>query len=165
MSTSRAELLTALAGTFPALVELTAALDDAALDFRNGPDDWSVREILAHLVDDEMYVTRTRLERIIKEDSPDLAPHDEKKWYANRNTGRDRLDELLADFELQRAASLGILKMLRESDWQRQGFQPEYGHFSAETWLAHWVEHDQVHLRQIASNLSACRATPGQTVL
>jgi hypothetical protein len=158
MVASHLELIRTLEQTGPALQRLTAGLADDALDFRAGPDEWSIREILAHLVDDEMYVMRLRLERIIKEDQPHLAPHDEQKWYASRNTTRDRLDELLADFSLQRAASLGIIKMLRASDWARQGYQPEYGTFAAEGWLERWVEHDTVHLRQIESALQVYRA-------
>ena len=159
MTTTRAELIATLEQTAPALGRVTAGLSDEALDFHSGPGEWSIREILAHLVDDEMYVMRLRLERIVKEDHPHLTPHDEQKWYASRNTTRDHLDELLADFGLQRAASLGIIKMLRESDWARQGTQPEYGGaFTAEGWLGNWVEHDTVHLRQIESTLKAYRA-------
>jgi hypothetical protein len=158
MATIRAELIAALERTGPVLQRLTASLAHDALDFHSGPGDWSVREILAHLVDDEMYVMRVRLERIVEEDHPQLVPHDEQKWYATRNTSRDRLEELMADFNLQRAASLGIIKMLRESDWAREGTQPEYGTFTAEKWLSMWAEHDAVHLRQIESNLKAYQA-------
>ncbi len=158
MAITRAELIAALEQTGPALQRLTTGLPDDALDFHPGPGEWSIREILAHLVDDEMYVMRLRMERIIKEDHPHLAPHDEQRWYASRNTTRDQLSELLADFSLQRAASLGIIKMLREEDWARQGTQPEYGTFTAEGWLGSWVEHDTVHLRQIESNLEIYRA-------
>lgn len=158
MASTRAELIAALEYTEPELARLTAGLPDEALDFHTGPGEWSIREILAHLVDDEMYVMRLRLERIVKEDHPHLTPHDEQKWYASRNTTRDQLPELLADFGLQRAASLGIIKMLRESDWARQGNQPEYGIFTGEEWLGHWVEHDTVHLRQIESTLRAYQA-------
>ncbi len=121
MKTSRTELIAALEQTEPALQRLTAGLADDALDFRLNQGDWSIREVLAHLVDDERFVMRLRLERIIKEDHPHLAPHDEQRWYATRNTTRDQLTELLADFSLQRAASLGIITMQRESDWARQG--------------------------------------------
>ena len=159
MATTRSELIAALEQTAPELARVTAGLSDEALDFHAGSGEWSIREILAHLVDDEMYVMRLRLERIVKEDHPHLTPHDEQKWYASRNTTRDHLDELLADFGLQRAASLGIIKMLRESDWARQGTQPEYGTFTAERWLGSWVEHDTVHLRQIESTLKAYRAS------
>ena len=158
MSATRAELIAALEQTGPALQRLAAGLADDALDFRLNQGDWSIREVLAHLVDDEMYVMRLRMERIIKEDHPQLAPHDEQKWYATRNTTRDQVAELLADFSVQRAASLGIVTMLRESDWARQGTQPEYGTFTAEGWLGSWVEHDTVHLRQIESALQAYKA-------
>ena len=155
MQTTRAQQIGILGQTHAVLRQLTANLADEALDFHPEPDSWSIREILAHLVDDEMYVMRTRMERIIKEDTPLLAPHDEKKWYATRNTTRDQLTELLDDFAIQRAASLGMLRMLRESDWQRQGQQPEYGIFTAETWLGHWVAHDSVHIEQISRIVEA----------
>jgi hypothetical protein len=153
MTADRAQNLAILEQTQQALTGLTASLDDAALDFRAAPEEWSIREILAHLVDDEIYVMRVRMERIIKEEHPHLAPHDEKKWYASRNTTRDALDQLLADFRVQREASLAMLRMLREQGWARTGYQPEYGTFTAEEWLGHWAEHDTVHLNQIRQNL------------
>lgn len=153
MSAARNKQIGILEKTHATLARLTTALDDAALDFRFAPDEWNIREILAHLVDDEMYVMRTRLERMIKEDRPDLAPHDEKHWHAHRNKTRDDIEELLTDFDLQRRASLGILGMLRESDWAREGYQPEIGVFNAEEWLSHWVEHDTVHIKQIESTI------------
>ncbi len=158
MATDRARHIAVLEATVPALNELVATLDDAALDYRGAPDEWSIREILAHLVDDEIYVMRLRVERIVKEDQPHLAPHDEKRWYATRNTTRDALDQLLADFRLQREASLAMLHMLREQDWARTGTQPEYGTFTAEGWLDHWAEHDTVHLEQIRRALETQRS-------
>jgi DinB superfamily len=158
MDPRQSRSLDILRQTHPTLASLTADLQEGALDFRPSPEEWSTREILAHLVDDEMYVMRTRLERMMKEDRPDLAPHDEKKWYANRNTTRDALVELLDDLGVQRTASLGILDMLREEDWVREGYQPEYGHFTAAEWLDRWAEHDTTHVRQIESNLGLFRS-------
>jgi DinB superfamily len=161
MASTRVDSIATLQQTPATLVQVTSSLPDAALDFRPAPTEWSVRELLAHLVDDEMYVMRLRLERIIKEDNPQLTPHDEQKWYASRNTTRDALGELLVDFAVQRAASLGIIGMLRESDWAREGVQPEYGRFTAEGQLAMWAEHDTTHLRQIDATLKAYTAAAG----
>ena len=157
--TPREDLIGQLQQTPVTLRTMTTSLSEDALDFRPTLQDWSSREILAHLVDDEMFVMRTRLERIVKEDEPHLAPHDEQHWYATRNTARDALGELLDDFALQRAASMNIITLLRASDWQRMGFQPEYGRFTAAAWLERWVEHDHVHLKQIADNLAAFHET------
>lgn len=155
MSIARTQQIATLEQTHATLLRLTEGLTDEILDFHSEPDAWSVREILAHLVDDEMYVMRTRIARIVEEDLPLLVPHDEKKWYATRNTTRDQLAELLGDFAIQRAASLGILRMLRESDWECQGRQPEYGIFTAEMWLGRWVEHDTIHIEQISRTVEA----------
>ena len=155
MSEARAQTIAALAATHPALVRLIGEQPDAALDFRVSPEDWTVREILAHLVDDEMFVMRTRFERMMKETRPLLPPHDEKTWYANRSTARDQRDALLADFALQRAASLGMFAVVREADWQREGHQPEHGTFTAEEWLSRWLAHDTTHLQQIETILRA----------
>lgn len=152
---SRDDSLATLEATSDALRRLTGDLDDATLDFHPAPDAWSIRDVLAHLVDDEAFVMRLRLERIAKENRPDLVPHDEKQWYATRNTARDARDELLGDFATQRSASLGVARLLRPDDWQRMGFQPEYGEFTAETWLEHWADHDTVHLNQIEQTLLA----------
>jgi DinB superfamily len=158
MAANRAQLIATLQQTHPTLVKLASGAPDIALDFRLAEDAWTIREILAHLVDDEMYVMRTRLERIIKEERPHLAPHDEQAWYASRNTSRDALDDLLADFATQRTASLGIVTMLRDSDWAREGYQPEYGAFTAEKWLENWVAHDTTHINQIERTLNAFAA-------
>jgi DinB family protein len=151
--TTRNDSLAVLEATEPALRRLAGNLDDAALDFRPEPDAWSIREVLAHLVDDEAFIMRQRLARIVKEDRPHLTPHDEKHWYASRNTAHDARDELLADFQAQRAASLGVIRLLQPADWQRVGFQPEIGEFNAEAWLEHWADHDTVHLNQIEQTL------------
>ena len=160
---SHDDSLAALEATMPALRRLTGALGDAALDFHPAPDAWSVREVLAHLVDDEAFIMRQRLARIVKEDRPHLAPHDEKQWYASRTTARDARDELLADFETQRAASLSLARLLRPGDWRRVGFQPEYGEFTAEAWLTRWAEHNAVHLNQIEQTLLAYQQHTGNS--
>lgn len=152
---TRVQRIATLEQTLQTLQGLTSGVTDAALDFRFSTDEWSVREILAHLLDDEMFVMRTRLERMMKEDNPQLTSHDEKKWYSQRNTARDELIQLLSDFAIQRRASLNMFSLLRASEWSRTAYHPEYGQFTAEQWLEHWVAHDITHIQQIERNLAA----------
>ena len=97
---------------------------------------------------------RLRLERMLVEDHPSLAPFDEQAWEADRWRGRERLDDLLDDFDLQRAASIAILRRVEGDVWQRSGMQAEYGTLTVRTWLDHWLEHDRMHLAQIEGSLS-----------
>jgi hypothetical protein len=157
MQTSRSQLIRLLEHTHPTLIRLTSSLPEPALDFHPEADAWSIRDILAHLVDGETSVIRARFERILKEDHPSLPPTDEKEQTAHRTKTRDALEVLLREFALQRAASLDMIKMVGESDWRREGYHPEYGHFTAQEWLGRWANHDTVHLRQIESTLEAFR--------
>ena len=145
-------LIATLEATPRLLAELVATGGDAAFD-KAWPGEWSPRTVLAHLRDDEFMVTRLRVVRMLVEQTPMLMPFNETEWERTRYTGRDSLDELLTDFAEQRAASLQILRRLTPEQWQRPGYQPEYGELTIATWTEHWVEHDQTHINQIRAGL------------
>jgi hypothetical protein len=146
-------LLDDFAATPAILAQIATGVGDDDLDAaREG--EWSARTVIAHLRDDEFMVMRLRLERMLVENEPDLAPFDEKAWAASRFTGRDGLDELLTDVRLHREASLSILRRLEPDDWLRTGRQPEHGAFDIHWWLQHWTEHDNIHLDQIRDALT-----------
>lgn len=149
-----ASLLADIAATPNNLAGALAGASDESLDAaREG--EWSARTVVAHLRDDEFMVMRLRLARMLVEDAPALAPFDEKAWAASRYTGRDAIGELLADFKVQREASVSILRRLQPDDLLRTGRQPEIGTFDIHYWLQHWVEHDHTHLAQVRDALSA----------
>ncbi len=161
MTTSRGgrdtpSLLEGLAATPDRLEATTRNAGDGVLDA--APDgEWSARTVLAHLRDDEFMVMRVRLTRITVEERPTLAPFDEKAWAASRWQGRDTVDELLADFRLQREASMMTLRRLEGDDGLRTGLQPEYGAFDVHWWVEHWLEHDETHIAQISSALAKAK--------
>lgn len=155
---TRDELLAVLKESPAMLEQQTRSLSDAELDFRPEASAWTIRENLAHLVNNEMVVMRTRLERMLKEDQPELPLHDEQAWYAQRNTARDTIDELLGDFAIQRAASLGIFVSMRAEEWKREALHAEFGCFNIAEWLERWAEHDLAHRQQIEKNRAAYKA-------
>ncbi len=149
-------LLEGLAATHGRLQAAVRDADDGALDA--APEgEWSARTVLAHLRDDEFMVMRLRLERMTVEDHPTLAPFDELAWAASRWQGRDTVDELLADFRLQREVTMMILRRLEGDDWKRTGLQPEYGVFDVHWWVEQGLKHDETHLAQISAALAKAR--------
>ncbi|RLT43483.1 MAG: hypothetical protein DWI58_03955 [Chloroflexi bacterium] len=155
-ATPRPELIRTLAAT-PELVEaMLLSASETSLDTAV-PGEWSARVVTAHLRDDEFMVMRLRLERMLVEDAPALVPFDESAWAASRWTGRDTIDDLVADLRMQRAASLHILTRLSDADWVRLGTQPEIGTFDIHWWVEHWVRHDVNHLDQVATSLGLTR--------
>ncbi len=149
-------LLEGLAATPDRLEALVRNAGDDALDAAQ-EGEWSARTVLAHLRDDEFMVTRPRLERMMVEEHPTLAPFDEEAWAASRWRGRDTRPELLTDFRLQREASMMILRRLEGDDWLCSGLQPEYGDFDIHWWVENWLEHDETHIAQITAALAGAK--------
>lgn len=141
------ELIAQLAATPGALAHLVAEADDQQLD-ATAPGEWSARTILAHFRDDEYLCMRAALTRILAEEKPAVHFMDGADWEPARNRTRDRKDWLLADFALQRQASLAIIRMLRPEDLQRTGTLDGL-EITAERIIGAWVRHDREHIAQL----------------
>jgi len=135
------------------LAEAVAGASASDLDRVSAPGEWSARTVLAHLRDDEFMVTRPRMARILVEDHPKLAPFDEQAWAERRNRADDARDAIIEGFRIQRAATIALLRLVREADWARLGTQPEIGTFDLRWWVEHCLEHDEVHIAQSARAL------------
>lgn len=139
--------LDTLAGTPKALAHLVAEMDDATLDLAPGGG-WSARTVLAHFRDDEYLCMRPALERMLAEERPALVFLDGALWEPGRNRSRDRKEQLLAGFALQRQAALSILDALRPEDRARTGTWNGQA-FTVQQFLGHWAGHDREHLAQL----------------
>ncbi|MCK9486385.1 MAG: DinB family protein [Dehalococcoidia bacterium] len=149
----RAALIAGLAASPGRLAAAVRGATDADLDREPAPGEWPARTVLAHLRDDEFMAMRLRIERMLVEDEPALAPFDEQQWAASRWHGGDSTRDLLEGFRIQRAATCAILRRLSDEDWRRLGSQPEIGTFDVHWWVGHTLEHDEVHLAQLARAL------------
>ncbi len=121
---------------------------EAALD-RAPEGAWPARTILAHLRDEEAYVFRLRVERMLGEDEPEFTPYPPEVWLAERQTDRDGTRDLLRDFALQRQASVNLLERVSETDQHRRGHHPVHGRFTIASWVDYWSKHDREHYFQL----------------
>lgn len=147
------ELVARYAESPARLAEVVAGASDADLDRAPAAGEWSARTVLAHLRDDEFMVTRARMARMLVEDVPALAPFDERAWAERRNRADDAADALVEGFRVQRAATVAMLRLIREEEWARLGTQPEIGTFDLRWWVEHCLEHDEIHIAQAARAL------------
>jgi hypothetical protein len=141
------ELIAQLAATPAALAHLVADADEEKLD-ASAQGEWSARTTLAHFRDDEFLCMRAALTRILAEDRPVVHFMDGADWEPNRIRTRERKEWLLADFALQRQASLGILRMLRPEDFGRVGLLDGMD-LTIERLVGAWVKHDREHIAQL----------------
>jgi len=126
-----------------ALTGITAA----ELEAREGPGEWSPREVVHHLADSEM-TSAIRLRLLIAQDSPQIIGYDQEEFVRRLYPDRP-IEPSLAAFAAARAATVPILRRLSEDEWRRSGTHNEMGEYSVETWLSVYAPHAHDHADQI----------------
>lgn len=121
--------------------------DDAALDRRPAPGEWTAREVAHHLADSET-MSSIRLRRLIAEDEPLIPAYDEAEFARRLHYDRP-VATSLALFAAVRTANLSLLDALTDDEWRRAGTHSEDGPYSVERWLEIYAEHGHDHADQI----------------
>ena len=129
----------------------------AEVDFKPAPDEWSVRQIVAHLADSEQ-VGCYRLRRVLAEDNPTLEWYDEKAWAEKLDYARRKYSQSLETFRRTRSENYELLKDLSPEDWQRPGVHSQYGPLTLLSLLKKYAEHAEGHARQIRRVRDAYKA-------
>ena len=118
-----------------------------------GPDTWSPRQVVAHLINGERtdWIPRARI--ILKQGK--YRRFDPFDRFADINTQRP-LKDLLEEFDKLRAESVATLRgwNLKESDMELTGEHPEFGAVTMRQLLATWVVHDLSHVAQVTRTMA-----------
>lgn len=105
------------------LNEMKAALGkltDTQACFRNGPEEWSIKEIISHLTDGER-VFSYRMLRISRNDKTPLPGFEQNDYVKESGADKLPLEDLLNEFEFLRRANILAVKGLSEESSQRVG--------------------------------------------
>lgn len=125
-------------------------LPEAWLRADEGPETFSARDVLIHLIHGERTDWLGRTRRILEAgDSLPFEPFDRQGFQAEARTWT--LEALLAEFEGLRAANLQALRgLVQEADLPKRGLHPALGTVTLEQLLSTWVVHDLGHVAQAA---------------
>jgi len=137
--------------------KLSAALakvPEPARQWRPGPGQWSVHEIIVHCADSETNAA-ARIRTLLAEKEPLIVGYDQDAWARALDYHRHPLEPALATVDAVRANTTALLRTLQQSDWSKSGRHTESGDYSAQTWLEIYAEHLEQHARQIERNLAA----------
>jgi hypothetical protein len=141
--------LAALAANGDAIGALARDVAPDRARLRPSPGEWSVLEVINHLIDEEREDFRLRLDLTLHHPDRPVPPNDPEGWVTARDyNGRD-LAESIARFQAERQRSLAWLRALGEADWSRPANRPDRPPLRAGDLLASWVAHDLLHLRQL----------------
>src|SRR5262245_2219245 len=149
--------LLCLAAAPDKLVQLTKGLTDDALSHKPAPGKWSIREIVAHLADDEL-VGAYRIRLILSSSGTAIQAFDQARW---AETGRYNSIDLAVSlnlFRTLREANLSLFKLLSAEEWSRFGLHAERGKETLRDIARYYAGHDLNHFSQIESILTQLSA-------
>lgn len=154
--TKRIVLLQALASTSNDLALMVRGVDDASSDRRPAGDQWSIADVVNHLVDvEERY--RRRLQRVLKEEKPRLPyMHPDEQAHDPQVS----LSTLLDRFKEERSKTMTFLKEIGPGDWQRRAVHESKGDVTLRFLVQYLVDHDIQHLNQIVEIQQQLRMVP-----
>lgn len=139
--------------TLPTMLRvLLAPIEPEALRSRPEPGEWSVMEVIGHLIATDDGAFRGRIEAIIAGE-PEIAGFDPWAAINERDFGTESLDSLIEELADERARSVVFLRSIDPDLLTLTANHANHGSFSAADFALEWPYHDQEHLRQILANL------------
>jgi len=142
------DAVAALATQRDRVLALLSPLDDAAVDgVTYAPGKWTLKDVVAHLADDER-VFSYRILCLARQDLRELAGFDERLYAkAAGATGRTWAS-LLAEYGVVRQSTLALLEGLPADAWRHRGIVNGY-EASVRGLAFHVAGHELRHLRAI----------------
>jgi DinB family protein len=158
------QLLDLLGNDDPAAVQeatlrkLEDVLTDAGPDVhrRPAPHEWSVMELVGHLVDAEIVVSG-RYRWALSQDRPPLLGYDQDLWVDQLAHNTDEAGELVPVFAALRAANIRLWQRSSAQARARVAIHAERGPESYDLMFRMLAGHDRFHLSQMRATLRQLR--------
>lgn len=119
-ATKRGDVLTAMSQQLDEIKSALGNLSDSQARFRNGPEEWSIKEIVSHLIDGER-VFSYRMLRISRNDKTPLPGFEQNDYVKESGAYELPLKDLLTEFEFLRRANILAVKSMSEDATKRIG--------------------------------------------
>lgn len=161
---SPASLITRLERFAEALPAVACCVSEADARWKPASGNWSVLEVVRHLIDEEREDFRARV-RLTLERGGDWPKIDPPAWAIARRYNEQDFGASIAEFVRERQASIAWLRSLGDPehvDWTIAYQHPKVGPVTAGLLLASWAAHDTLHLRQIAKRMHDLAARDGE---
>lgn len=127
---------------------LTIGLAQEEACSKPDPESWSVLEVLCHLYDEEREDFRYHLDAILHRPAEEWESYNPGAWVTERGYNQRNFAETVNNFLAEREQSLTWLKSLSTPNWEAKHTN-QYGSITAGEMFSAWVDHDNLHIRQL----------------
>jgi hypothetical protein len=145
----RAQLLARLERQPAEMALALAAIPEAEWHLRPAGLSRTVHGTLAHVRDLELLAFLPRLQRILEEDEPALAPFVSHDWSLRDYRADEPLTAILASWSQTRAEVVNLLPGPAAAAWSRYGFHPPSGKRSLQWWTERIFTHAHAHMAEL----------------
>ena len=114
------ELIPALINSGNLTVDLIKSIPEASGDYRYADGKWSIKEVLAHVIDAERIFAYRAL-RFARNDKTELVGFDENNYARESNAGSRRLYKILEEFNNVRASTIDLFASFNDEMLNRTG--------------------------------------------
>lgn len=152
---SPAEIAALLESAVAAIRAEVDALPKALTTFHPADEEWSINEVLGHLIEAERRGFAGRIKVLLASKDPQLEGWDQNEVARGRRDDMKTATKLATELGRMRAESVKIVQGLKPGDLTRGGQHPKVGWLRVEDVLQEWVHHDRNHIKQIFSNVQA----------
>lgn len=146
--------VTAIGSTPAVLRALLAGLPDAVVSHA-AQDEWSARDVVAHLLSISSSASLERVRLMLEHDGPEIANVDEEAVLRASGMRAWTLDRLLDALSEDRRVRMAMLERLTAGELCRQGRHQIVGAISIADVVNHVAYHDLLHIHQISAILAA----------
>jgi hypothetical protein len=112
-------------------------------------DKWCLLEVLCHLYDEEREDFKERLNHVLQYPGQPFKPIDPEGWVKARRYQNQGFELMLTRWIMEREGSVAWLRSLQEPVWENAFVHPKFGKMTGNYFLANWLQHDYLHIRQI----------------
>jgi hypothetical protein len=137
-----------LASTPASLFSLLDSLPPGVWAWSPAPEEWTPREVLAHMLRIETAVIPARVRAMVETDGVAFSSAPAAETSATPA-------EMLAAWRAARAENLAFLRALTPEQLAHSGQHPTYGRITAREHIVEWAYHDLEHVRQLQATLEA----------
>lgn len=122
--------------------------EEQAHDLQDGPEGWSIIEVVCHLRDfDVIFYNRAKM--MLEQDHPHLPGYDHEAMAIEKNYQAEELAYVYYDLKESRAKFVELFQSLTDEQWERAGVHPERDSFTMTDAVMQVGLHDADHLEQI----------------
>ena len=146
-------MISRLERTPDSIAVLLADLSPDDARWRPSESDWSLLEIICHLVDEDLDDFGTRLRMTLEAPDADWPEIDPAAAAKDREYRSRDLPTMLREFRAVRRTEVNWLRTVIDDDFDVEKTHATFGSIRAGNILAAWAAHDALHLRQIARRL------------